>query len=190
MSMQQQYVYPNNMNIRLCCVWSVYTHIHICIWICIRIIHTYFKCHWKNNMNIKKTIPGLYCVWILYIWSIGFCTFGVSLLCVDFVYLLSVYFVPFFICGFFYLEVSLLCADFVHLLCVNFVHYFFGGFCTFWVSLLCVYFVHLECHFFILESQSPISFSRSLLPSSIEKRPTRMRLENEIECHSKSDRLY
>ena len=37
--------------------------------------------------------------------------------------------------------------------------------------------LHLECHFFNLESQSRIEFSRSLLPRSVEKRPMRLRLE-------------
>ena len=46
---------------------------------------------------------------------------------------------------------------------------------TFTYSLL-----HLECHFFNLQSQSMISFSRSLLPCSVEKRPGRLRLEIEI----------
>jgi len=50
--------------------------------------------------------------------------------------------------------------------------------------------LHLECHFFILESQSTIYFSRSLLPRSFEKRPRRLRLEIEIQWHSKCKRLY
>ena len=40
--------------------------------------------------------------------------------------------------------------------------------------------LHFGCHFFILESQSTIYFSRSLLPRSFEKRPRRLRLESEI----------
>ena len=50
--------------------------------------------------------------------------------------------------------------------------------------------LHLECHVFILKSQSTIQFSRSLLPRSVEKRPRRLRLETEIESHSKCNRLY
>jgi len=50
--------------------------------------------------------------------------------------------------------------------------------------------LHLECHFFNLESQSIIQFSRSLLPHSVEKRPGRLRLEIEIKWHSKCNRLY
>ena len=41
--------------------------------------------------------------------------------------------------------------------------------------------LHLECHFLNLKSQSIIQFSRSLLPSSVEKRPLRLRMEIEIE---------
>jgi len=42
----------------------------------------------------------------------------------------------------------------------------------------------------ILKSQSMISISRSLLPSFVEKRPRRLRLEIEIEWHCKCNRLY
>jgi len=41
--------------------------------------------------------------------------------------------------------------------------------------------LHLDCHLLILKSQSIILFSKSLLTSFVEKRPTRMRLEIEIE---------
>jgi len=54
-----------------------------------------------------------------------------------------------------------------------------------WYSLL-----HLQCHFFILNSQSMISISRSLLPRFVEKRPRRLRLEIKIEWHCKCNRLY
>ena len=49
--------------------------------------------------------------------------------------------------------------------------------------------LHQECHFFSLKSQSLVSFSRSLLPRSIEKRPMRFRLEIENGWHSKCNRL-
>jgi len=41
--------------------------------------------------------------------------------------------------------------------------------------------LHIQCHFFFLKSQCMIQFSRSLLPRSAEKTPTRLRLEIEIE---------
>ena len=41
--------------------------------------------------------------------------------------------------------------------------------------------MHPENHFFSHKSQSMIEFSRSLLPCSVEKRPTRLRLEIDIE---------
>ena len=41
--------------------------------------------------------------------------------------------------------------------------------------------LHLEGHFLILKTQSLVSFSRSLLPSFIIKRSTRLGLEIEIE---------
>jgi len=50
--------------------------------------------------------------------------------------------------------------------------------------------LHLECRFFILKSQSMIWFSGSLLPRSVRTRPRRLRLEIEIEWHSKCNRLY
>ena len=37
--------------------------------------------------------------------------------------------------------------------------------------------LHLECHFSTFKSQSSIKFSASLLPRSVAKRPTRLRLE-------------
>jgi len=54
----------------------------------------------------------------------------------------------------------------------------------------CYSLLHLECHFFNLQSQSIILFSRSLLPRSVEKRPRRLRLEIEIKWHSKCNGLY
>jgi len=50
--------------------------------------------------------------------------------------------------------------------------------------------LHLGCHFFNLKSQSMFNSSRSLLPRSVENRPRRLRLEIEIEWHSKCNRLY
>ena len=41
--------------------------------------------------------------------------------------------------------------------------------------------LHLECDYFFLKSHSMINFSRSLSPHSVEKRPTRLSLEIEIE---------
>ena len=58
------------------------------------------------------------------------------------------------------------------------------------VYLLCYSLLHLECHFFNLKSQSIIQFSRSLLPRFVEQGPMRMRLETEIQRHSKCNRLY
>ena len=50
--------------------------------------------------------------------------------------------------------------------------------------------LHLEYLSFNLESQSIISFSRSLLPRSVEKRPMRLRLEIDCKCDSKCNGLY
>jgi len=50
--------------------------------------------------------------------------------------------------------------------------------------------LHLECHFCNLKSQCWILFSRSLSPPSVEKRPMRLRLEIEIQWHSKCNWLY
>ena len=49
--------------------------------------------------------------------------------------------------------------------------------------------LHLECHFFNLNSQSLILFSRFFLPRSI-KRPVRLKSEIEIGWHSNCSRLY
>jgi len=50
--------------------------------------------------------------------------------------------------------------------------------------------LHLECHISNLKGQLSIEFSMSLSPRSVAKRQTRWRLKNEIECHSKCNRLY
>ena len=50
--------------------------------------------------------------------------------------------------------------------------------------------LHFGCHCFNIIFRSMIYFSRSLLPSFIEKRPVRLRLEIEIKWHSKCNRLY
>jgi len=56
--------------------------------------------------------------------------------------------------------------------------------------IICMYsLLHLECHFFILKSQLKFLFSRSLLPCSVEKRPRRLRLQIQIDCHSNCNRL-
>ena len=48
-------------------------------------------------------------------------------------------------------------------------------------QIKCCSLLHSERHFFILKSQSFISFPRSVSPSFIEKRPTRLRYKLEIE---------
>jgi len=50
--------------------------------------------------------------------------------------------------------------------------------------------LHWECHVFILKSHSLFSFSRSLSPRFTEKRPTKLRLEIEIQWHAECNRLY
>jgi hypothetical protein len=63
---------------------------------------------------------------------------------------------------------------------------------TYWVytlALMCIALIMIVLvqpitfgvHFFFLKSQSIMAFSRSLLPRSVEKRPTRYRLEIENE---------
>jgi len=61
--------------------------------------------------------------------------------------------------------------------------------CTTFVS--CSYsLLHLECHFFILKSQSMIKFYWSLCHVPLKNKLIRLRLELEIESHSKCSRLY
>jgi len=50
--------------------------------------------------------------------------------------------------------------------------------------------LHLTCHLIFLKSQWMIYFSRSLLPCSVEKRPSGLRLEIVIKWHSKCNRLH
>jgi len=62
---------------------------------------------------------------------------------------------------------------------------------VFSIDLAMIYsLLHWECHFSNLETQSIVWISWSLLPRSVEKRPIRLGLENQIERHSKCNRLY
>ena len=57
---------------------------------------------------------------------------------------------------------------------------------THWVAYSLL---HLEFYFSILKSQSMILFLRSLLTRSVEKRPRRLRLEFDMNWHSKCNRV-